>query len=193
MREQRLKSKKNRSFAEVTYRGKNNERYVNGVRKELRFSMLNRNECYQLITTHVSYKLDDGDEVSGGAWVTEVVGPSKAGLHSSHEPFDEGSGYRFIDDWELLPDYEELASACRFRDGRENNPFGAPSELYPHLALMLSYCRAVLLRRHVCRLLLIPDDSIPIVSNPKSGVENAFEFTEKTLNFYFGQIRNQWP
>ena len=84
-------------------------------------------------------------------------------LHNQH---DEGGADRFTD-WDSLPDYVELARACRFRDGRENNQYNAPPELYPHLAMMLSYCKVVLLRRHVCSLQIIPDDAVPIVDGPK--------------------------
>ena len=96
-----------------------------------------------------------------------TVGPFQATLHS--EPSGEGGADRYTN-WDSPPDYDELAGACRFRDGRDGNSLGALTELYPYLAHMLSYCRAILLRRHICSFQIIPDDAGPVLNGPAISV-----------------------
>ena len=114
--------------------------------------------------------------------MVSVTGPHQAILHDRHDEYEGGANR--LTNWDALPDdhFEQSARACRFRDGRDQNPFGAPVELYTHLALMLSYCRAALLRRNVCSLQLIPDDVVPVVDGPSKHDANTdyFEFREKT-------------
>ena len=78
-------------------------------------------------------------ETHHGVWITSSSGPFQAKLHDLH--VCKGGADQFTN-WDSLPDFNELAGACRFRDGRESNPYGAPPELYPYLALTLGYCRA---------------------------------------------------
>ena len=78
-------------------------------------------------------------ETHHGVTVSGASEPYPIALHDQHSC--EGGADQSID-WDSLPDFTELAGACRFRDGREKNPYGAPSELYPYLAITLSFCRA---------------------------------------------------
>ena len=119
----------------VTY--KDGKRYVGGKRKEVRFSTKN-NVVYELVTIDTEGYVDDPDTVNeflDAKWVTRVKGPIHSELHNQH---DEGDAFR-PGYWDSLPDFAELANGCRYRDGRDDNPFDAPREVYPHLVLMLCY------------------------------------------------------
>ena len=172
---------------------KDGKRYVNGCRKEVRHSVKN-NVCIDLYCREGDYDLffplTRKWETHNGITVVGVSDPYPTELHNQHscEGGAEQSAY-----WDSLPDYTELAGACRYRDGREKNPFGAPVELYPYLALTLSYCRAKLLRKNVCDFNLIPDDHVPVVNGPAKDDPDEFAFKEKTLNFFFGKRRETWP
>ena len=122
------------------------------------------------------FALSNTTETHSGVWVTSVSGPYRSELHDQHDC--EGGATR-ITNWDSLPDFIELAGACRFRDGRDSNPFGAPPELYPQLAITPGYCRAKLLRRNVCDFNLIPDDSNPVVDGPGKDDSDMFGFKEK--------------
>ena len=111
-----------------------------------------------------------------------MKGPFQSELHNQH---DEGDAFR-PGYWDSLPDFAELANGCRYRDGRDDNPFDAPREVYPHLVLMLSHCKAILLRQNICDFLMIDSDTEPIV-------DGNIEFRERALNQYFGRRREVWP
>ena len=163
------------------------------MRKDVRFSA-RKNAYYELECFEGDYDLffalSNKWETHHGVWITGSSGPFQAKLHDQHEC--EGGADQFTN-WDSLPDFTELAGACRFRDGRDTNPYGALAELYPYLALTLSYCRAKLLRRNVYDFQMILDDSGPVVDGPGKDQPDAFGFKEKTLNFFFGKRREVWP
>ena len=153
--------------------------------------------CYEGFKT-IKSPFCTGSEEMYGIWVSEVEGPIQAELHYCPD-FDEGSADSLPQNWDALPDhFTEIARTARFRDGRYNNPIGAPEELYPYLALALAYCRAILLRRNVCAFSLLEDDSAPVVDGAgsyghDSRNDDSLTFREKTLDFYFGRRRDLWP
>ena len=168
---------------------KDGKRYVDGERKEVRFSV-DKNVCIDLECREgehdIYYQLTNTWETHDCVTVIGASEPYPTALHDLHE-YEGGADQST--DWDSLPDFTELAGACRFRDGREKNPFGAPAELYPYLAITLAYCRAKLLRKNVCDFNLEPNDHVPVVDGPGAGASNDFEFKEKTLDFFFGKRR----
>ena len=168
-------------------------RHVNGVKKRVRFNKKNEiffMECTREIR-NIYYPCTGIWKDTEGVWVDKVDGPVGAKLHWACE----GNMSVWPDNRNVLPDedrFEAIARTARFRDGREDNRLGVPPEIYPFLVQMLAYCKGILLRRHICKLQMIPDDAVPVLSEPRSD-EDPLGFREKVLGSYFGKRRDIWP
>jgi len=176
--------------------------YVNGVKKDVRFSSKN-NECYYLQCngsrgdipkTNLYFPLTNEEEVVDMIEVVSVQGPVKVGLIDTIN--NESDDHQLYSTGNHRLTFDELARCARYRDGRDREILGAPPCLFPQLASAAAYVRAKLLRRHICKMQLIDDDSTPVVDGPgfkDNHGKDEMEFRERTLEFYFGKRRGEWP
>ena len=192
---------------------KKTHRTSSALQKKVDFSRKDNDIVYLTISrgSHQIWTLPDGVwETVDGRYVADVTQPVRVPLYSSS---NDGAGC--LTDSNPGLDYHELANAARFRDGRDEEKHGIPRELYPHVIVMYSYCRALLLRRHLHRMDSVLDGKcqheddvtgfgklVPRLSGPSKlpahptrspKHADAEDFKRKTLNFYFGCSGDPWP